>query len=154
MTGDRSPDILLAFDFGFRRIGIASANLRTRTASPLTTLTVSGKLPWAELDRAIDDWRPGQLVVGLPNADLAREVAERAEEFMAALRQRYDLPVAAVDESLTTRTARAELKEARRSGLLQTRVRKGQVDSQAACLIAEQWMRGCEPSGDSHGRTR
>ncbi len=142
MTGDRSPDILLAFDFGFRRIGVASGNLRTRTASPLTTLTVGEELPWTELDRTIDDWRPGQLVVGLPSPELAREVAKRAEEFMAALRQRYDLPVAAVDESLTSRAARSELKEARRSGLLRTRVRKGKVDSHAACLIAEQWMSG------------
>ena len=142
MNGDRSPDVLLAFDFGFRRIGVASGNLQTRTASPLTTLTVSGELPWAELDRAIDDWRPGQLVVGLPSPEFARDVAERAEEFMAALRQRYDLPVAAVDESFTSRAARSELKDARSSGLLRTRVRKGRVDSHAACLIAEQWMSG------------
>ena len=142
MNGDRSPDVLLAFDFGFRRIGVASGNLQTRTASPLTTLTVSGELPWAELDRAIDDWRPGQLVVGLPSPELARDVGERAEEFMAALRQRYDLPVAAVDESFTSRAARSELKDARSSGLLRTRVRKGRVDSHAACLIAEQWMSG------------
>ncbi len=142
MNGDRSPDVLLAFDFGFRRIGVASGNLQTRTASPLTTLTVSGELPWAELDRAIDDWRPGQLVVGLPSPELARDVVERAEEFMAALRQRYDLPVAAVDESFTSRAARSELKDARSSGLLRTRVRKGRVDSHAACLIAEQWMSG------------
>ncbi len=142
MTGERSSDVLLAFDFGFRRIGVASGNLQTRTASPLTTLTVSGELPWAELDRAIDDWRPGQLVVGLPSPELARDVAERAEEFMAALRQRYDLPVAAVDESFTSRAARSELKDARSSGLLRTRVRKGRVDSHAACLIAEQWMSG------------
>ncbi|MEE8543299.1 MAG: Holliday junction resolvase RuvX [Gammaproteobacteria bacterium] len=140
MTGDRSPDVLLAFDFGFRRIGVASGNLQTRTASPLTTLTVSGELPWAELDRAIDDWRPGQLVVGLPSPEFAGEVSERAEEFMVALRQRYDLPVAAVDESFTSRAARSELREARRSGLLRTRGRKGRVDSHAACLIAEQWM--------------
>ncbi len=32
--------LLLAFDFGLRRIGIATANRATRTASPLTTLRV------------------------------------------------------------------------------------------------------------------
>lgn len=142
MSGDQSPDILLAFDFGFRRIGVASGNLQTRTASPLTTLIVSGELPWAELDRAIDEWHPGQLVVGLPSLELAREVAERVQTFIVALRERYDLPVATVDESLTSRAARSELKEARRSGLLRTRVRKETIDSHAACLIAEQWMNG------------
>ncbi len=142
MTRDRSPDVLLAFDFGFRRIGIASGNLHTRTASPITTLIVSGELPWNELDRAIDEWLPGQLVVGLPSPELAREVAERALEFMAALRDRYDLPVAAVDESLTSRAAYSELRDARRTGALRKRVRKERIDSHAACLIAEQWMSG------------
>ena len=140
MTADRSPDVLLAFDFGFRRIGVASGNLHTRTASPLTTLTVRGDLPWDELDRAIDEWHPGQLVVGLPDPKHARDVAARARDFMAALRERYDLPVAAVDESLTSRAAHSELKEARQAGLLRKRVRKGKIDSHAACLIAEQWM--------------
>ncbi|MFL2546270.1 MAG: Holliday junction resolvase RuvX [Candidatus Rariloculaceae bacterium] len=140
MTGDQSSDVLLAFDFGYRRIGIASGNLRTRTASPLTTLTVRGELPWAELDRTIDEWCPHQLVVGLPDSDVENKVAARAEQFMAELRDRYGLPVAPVDESFTSRTAQSELKEARQSGALRTRVRKGQIDSHAACLIAEQWM--------------
>jgi len=140
VSGDQSSDVLLAFDFGFRRIGIASGNLHTRTASPLATLTVRSGIPWAELDRTIDEWRPEQLVVGLPSSDLANEVATRAEEFIAALRERYELPVASVDESFTSRAAYSELKEARQSGVLKTRVRKGQIDSHAACLIAEQWM--------------
>ena len=142
MTGDRSPDVILAFDFGFRRIGIASGNLKTCTASPVTTLTVRGDLPWTELDRTIDEWHPAQLVVGLPSSELAREVAKQAQEFMAALQDRYDLPVAAVDESLTSRAAPSELREARRSGQLRRRMRKERIDSHAACLIAEQWMSG------------
>jgi putative Holliday junction resolvase len=140
VTGNQSSDVLLAFDFGYRRIGIASGNLRTRTASPLRTLTVRGELPWAELDRTIDEWRPQQLVVGLPDSDVENKVAARAEQFMAELRDRYGLPVAPVDESFTSRTAHSELKEARQSGALRSRVRKGQIDSHAACLIAEQWM--------------
>jgi len=140
MTRTRSPDVLLAFDFGFRRIGIASGNLHTRTASPVATLTVRGELPWAELDRMIDDWLPGHLVVGLPDPVLATAVAERAQEFIIALRGRYDLPVESVDESFTSRAASSELKEARHAGRLTTRVQKASIDSYAACLIAEQWM--------------
>jgi putative Holliday junction resolvase len=140
VTGAPSPDVLLAFDFGFRRIGVASGNLRTRTASPVTTLRVGVELPWSEIDRAISDWQPGQLVVGLPDPDAAEPVAARARAFMDALRERYGLPVAAVDESLTSRAAQSELREARRSGLKTKPVRKELIDRGAACLIAEQWM--------------
>lgn len=132
--------LIVAFDFGLRRIGIATANRETRTASPLTTLRVERELPWAELDRVIEDWRPAQLVVGVPEGEGAAAIARRARSFAAALAERYDLPVATVDETLTSVAAQAELAEKRRSGYLRRRVGKGGVDRVAACLIAEQWM--------------
>jgi putative Holliday junction resolvase len=132
--------IVLAFDFGLRRIGVATANRETRTASPLTTLRVDRELPWTEIDRVIDDWQPAQLVVGVPEGEGVEAIARRANAFAAALGERYDLPVATVDETLTSVAAQAELAEKRRSGYLRRRVSKGGVDRVAACLIAEQWM--------------
>jgi putative Holliday junction resolvase len=132
--------IVLAFDFGLRRLGVATANLATRTASPLTTLSVDRDVPWRDLDRVLDDWRPAQLVVGIPEGDGAEAIAKAAARFAAALAERYGLPVATVDETLTSATAEAELAEGRRSGYLRRRVGRGRVDRVAACLIAEQWM--------------
>jgi putative Holliday junction resolvase len=132
--------VLLAFDFGLRRLGIASANQETRTASPLTTLRVDREVPWVVLDRLLDDWRPAQLVVGVPEGDGAAAVARAARAFAAALAERYALPVATVDETLTSKAAEARLAEGRRSGYLRRRVARGAVDRLAACLIAEQWM--------------
>jgi len=132
--------ILLAFDFGLRRLGIATANRETGTASPLTTLRVDGDLPWTDLDRVMDDWRPAQLVVGVPEGDGVANIARRARAFAGALVERYGLPVATVDETLTSVAAHSELAEGRRSGYLRRRVGRGHVDRLAACLIAEQWM--------------
>ena len=137
---DRDRHILVAFDFGLRRIGVATANRETRTASPLTTVRVDRELPWRELDRILDDWRPAQLVVGVPEGDGAASIARRARAFAAALGERYGLPVATVDETLSSAAAESELAEKRRSGYLRRRVGKGAVDRVAACLIAEQWM--------------
>lgn len=139
-TSDR--DILLAFDFGLRRLGIATANLATRTASPLTTLRVDRDVPWTDLDRVIADWRPAQLVVGVPEGDGGERIAARIRVFVAALQERYALPVATVDETLTSVEAEAELKAGRRSGFLRRRLGRGRTDRVAACLIAEQWMNG------------
>jgi len=137
---DRDRHILVAFDFGLRRIGVATANLETRTASPLTTVRVDRDPPWRELDRIINDWRPAQLIVGVPEGDGAASIARRARAFAAALGERYGLPVATVDETLSSAAAESELAEKRRSGYLRRRVGKGGVDRVAACLIAEQWM--------------
>jgi putative Holliday junction resolvase len=148
VTGDRlagagrSSDrhILIAFDFGLRRIGVATANLTTRTASPLTTLRVDRDVPWTDIDRLMDDWRPAQVVVGVPEGEGAAAIARRAQQFAAGLAERYAVTVATVDETLTSVTAQAELAAGRRSGYLRRRVGRGRVDRVAACLIAEQWM--------------
>jgi putative Holliday junction resolvase len=134
------PKVLLAFDFGLRRLGIATANLATRTASPLTTLRVDRDLPWADIDRLVTDWRPAQLVVGVPEGDGAVTIARRARRFAATLAERYALPVATVDETLTSIEAETVLADSRRSGYLRRRVGRDRIDRVAACLIAEQWM--------------
>jgi putative Holliday junction resolvase len=132
--------LLVAFDFGLRRIGIATANRETGTASPLTTLRSDREPPWSEIDRVIDDWRPAQLVVGVPEGEGAETIARRARAFAATLAERYGLPVGTVDETLTSVAAQSDLAEQRRSGYLRRRTGKGSIDRLAACLIAEQWM--------------
>jgi putative Holliday junction resolvase len=132
--------VVLAFDFGLRRLGLATANLATRTASPLTTLRVDREIPWADIDRVIADWQPAQLVVGLPESEGAASVARAIRGFVEQLHERYQLPVATVDETLTSAAAQAEIVGARRSGFLRRRVGRDSTDRVAACLIAEQWM--------------
>jgi len=132
--------VVLAFDFGLRRVGIATANLATRTASPLTTLKLRDAIPWPDIDRVIEEWQPAQLVVGLPEGEGAASIARAVRAFVAQLRERYRLPVATVDETLTSAEAQSELTNARRSGYLRRRVQRDSTDRVAACLIAEQWL--------------
>ena len=140
MTGTPDRNILLAYDFGLRRIGVATGNLLTATAAPLATVSVGSDLPWTQLDALIREWNPGQLVVGLPDPERSGEVSRKAASFADDLEERYDLPVARIDEAFTSRAAQSMLRERRESGIMKGKVRKGHVDSQAACLIAEQWM--------------
>ena len=140
MTGKPDPNILLAYDFGLRRIGVATGNLLTGTATPLTTLSVGSGLPWDRLDGLVEDWNPGRLIVGLPDPSRSGEISTRADAFADALVKRYNLPVGRLDESLTSRAAQSMLREERESGIMTKRVRKEDVDSRAACLIAEQWI--------------
>lgn len=140
LTAAADHNILLAFDFGRRRIGVATGNMLTGTATPLETIDVAAGTPWHRLDHSIEEWRPGRLLVGIPGGDGAAEVAAGARAFVSALKRRYGLPVATTDELLSSRAAESRLREARASGRMKRRVRKGDVDSHAACVIAEQWM--------------
>jgi putative Holliday junction resolvase len=138
---EAQSEVLLAFDFGFRRIGVATANRHTRTASPVKALRSGATPPWNEIDALIEQWQPAALLVGLPGGSEDTEISAAATAFADNLKQRYSLNVTMVDETLTSRAARSELNMARRGGLMKRRVKRTDVDSLAACLIAEQWLR-------------
>lgn len=140
LTPVTDRNILIAFDFGYRRIGVATGNLLTGTATPLGTMESGDGPPWHHLDRSIEEWRPGRLVVGVPGGAGAADVAAAAQDFADALKRRYGLPVATTDERLSSRAAKSLLREARATGRMKRRINKGDVDSHAACVIAQQWM--------------
>lgn len=142
----------LVFDHGGRRIGVALANRSPRLASPLLTLAARDGAPdWPELDKLVREWRPGQLVVGVPYNGARARVAgsgasadsdseSAAERFAVELEARYQLAVTRIDERLTSVEAESRLREQRRSGARTRKVRTGDVDALAACVIAEMWL--------------
>lgn len=143
-TGPDNPASLLALDFGLRRIGVATGSPLTGTASPLTTIAASDGLPdWGALDALIADWRPDLLVVGLPrNTDGSEsDMSRRARGFADELAQRYGIVISLADERYTSAEAETILKQQRQSGARNKRIKKEDVDSMAAMLIADSWMR-------------
>lgn len=135
-----SAGLLLAFDFGLKRIGVASANLVTRSATPLTTLHSSAAPPWPAIDALIAEWRPERILVGDPGAESGEALGRALEDFVAGLTSRYALAVERVDESFSSTAAADALRAGRREGIYNRRLDKARIDSEAACLIAEQWM--------------
>lgn len=139
----RGRELILAFDFGRRRIGIACGDSISRTASPLGAVSAGPAGPhWGGIDAVIRDWRPATLVVGLPyNADGSESAAAAAARgFATQLGSRYALPVDLVDERYSSLEAAERLKRARESGMRRRRVTKTDIDAAAACVILERWL--------------
>ena len=114
-----------------RHIGVALITKSTHVAVPLKTLDANrGKIDHHQVDEIVQDHTPDVLVVGLPmNMDGSPSTeTKRAQRLGQHLGQRYDLPVAYVDERLTTREAvdRSE--------------NPTPDHSQAALVIAEAWL--------------
>jgi putative Holliday junction resolvase len=133
------PDAtVLAFDFGTRRIGVAMANTLTRVAHPLATVDAPPAAQIAAIAALIDEWRPAQLVVGLPvHADgTPHAMTARAKAFARTLETRFALPVALVDERFTTLAAESALAAAGRRG----RAARAARDETAAHIILQQWL--------------
>ncbi len=103
---------VLAFDFGEKRIGVAVGDTAVGIAHPLTTIDAAGKQRrFAAIAALLEEWRPAQLVVGLP-AHLdgtEHEMSRLARKFARELFTRFGLPVELVDERLTSVAAEASL---------------------------------------------
>jgi putative Holliday junction resolvase len=104
-----SPPLLsfLAFDFGSKRVGVATGNTLTRSATPLRTVAVDGELRFAAIAALITEWQPDALVVGVPfHPDGApHDNTARARRFARQLHGRFRLPVHEVDERYSTTEA-------------------------------------------------
>jgi putative Holliday junction resolvase len=140
---------ILAFDFGLKRIGIASGDTLTATAGPRPAATVSTSGPdWPVIEREVRALQPHLLVVGAPyNADGSPgALAAAADGFAAELGRRFGLPVKRVDERFSSLQASERLKAQRASGERKRRIRREDVDSAAAAVILERWLSG-EPEG-------
>lgn len=137
-----APQIILAFDYGTRRIGVASGDTLTRTARPLTTLRCTPEVPWTELDRLVGEYRPAQFVVGVPyNMDGTPTLLTKASRrFAHDIKNRFHLPVALVDERLSSREATDRLRDARAQGLKRRRTTREDIDMVAARIVLERWF--------------
>jgi putative Holliday junction resolvase len=137
-----TPETILAFDFGLRRIGVAVGQQITDSANPLDLVKNGDHGPdWSHIERLVAAWQPARLVVGLPlHADGAKSDIGVAASAFAADLGRFGLPVEAVDERYSSLEAREQLKDERKRGR-RGRIRKETIDSAAATLIAERWLK-------------
>ncbi|MFT3956900.1 MAG: Holliday junction resolvase RuvX [Piscinibacter sp.] len=124
-----APRSFLAFDFGLKRVGVASGNSLTRQATPLRTIAAEGDERFAAIGRLIDEWRPDALIVGVPvHPDGApHDNTRRAQRFARQLHGRFRLPVHEVDERYSTTEAAA-------GGARD-------LDAASAAVILEQFLR-------------
>lgn len=133
---------VLAFDFGQMRIGIAQGNTHIGIAHPLDTVTgKSNQDKFNKIKKLIDEWQPDFLIVGKPcHLDgTPHEITQLAEKFARRLHTIFRLPVALVDERLTSIAAEQRLTESQTFG----KKRKQALDQVAAMEILQSFFNDC-----------
>jgi putative Holliday junction resolvase len=119
---------VLAFDFGLKRIGVAVGEPELGTAHPLAAISAPG---FDAIGKLVAEWRPAQLVIGLPvAANGAHPLARRVERFARQLEGRFHIPVARVDERFSSVEAESRLRGMKRTS----------IDSVAAQLLLQQYF--------------
>ncbi len=139
---ESSLSTVIAFDFGLKRTGVAVGNTLTGSATPECALISKDEKPdWDGISKLIEEWRPSQLVVGLPIELDGTEnpLKKRVDRFCNQLNGRYNLPVDQENEQFTSIEAAERLKQLLQSGR-KKKVTKEEVDKIAASIILESWM--------------
>lgn len=135
--------VVVGFDFGTKRIGVAVGQTVTRSAAALCTILMSRKHePWKTIAEILATWQPAAFVVGWPYPRNGEDnpIRVEIERFAAALARRYRLPVFTVDETLSTADARSQ-----HFGNFDGAIRRparfaDRKDELAARLILQSWL--------------
>lgn len=131
----------MGIDYGDKRVGIALSDPLGITAQGYGTLeNTGGKKLFEQIVTVVKEKQVSQIVVGLPkNMDNSQGFrSEATHAFVERLKTYTDVPVTLWDERLTTVEAHGYLNEMDVRG----KRRKAVVDTVAACLILENYLRG------------
>ncbi|MEI7682713.1 MAG: Holliday junction resolvase RuvX [Candidatus Saccharibacteria bacterium] len=136
MQSSQNPNArIVALDVGKKRIGVASANVIARLASPLTTLDVSDNII-EDIKQLLARETAQALVIGLPR-NLQGEDTDQTRtvrQFAAGLEKQISIPIYWQDEALTSHLSKERLKVSQKT------YQKGQVDALAATYILEDYL--------------
>ena len=133
-----TTNLIMGFDFGTKKIGVAIGQMVTATATPISIIRVENGIPnWGVLEKLINQWKPERFVVGLPlnMDDSSSNMSRRAIWFSSELENRFGIAVSNVDERLSTFEARQIFKDGA------TKNRQEDLDDKVAALILESWLR-------------
>ena len=140
MPDSLPPQLIIAFDFGTQKMGMAVGSSLIESATPLALFPMKDGIPqWDALLKIIKSHQPNLFLVGLPlnMDDSESELSARARKFARRLKHQTNIETWMVDERLTTREARDELDHYQTQG----RAKKIATDSIAAALFIESWYR-------------
>jgi putative Holliday junction resolvase len=128
----------IAFDYGDVRIGVAVCDPDGILATPLETLQSKDPALKKRIAEFIDEYEPVKFYVGQPKL-LSGEDGSSVSKVLAfteMLTSSFDVPVALVDERLSTVSAARQLREVG----ISAKDARSIIDSAAAVAILEQGL--------------
>lgn len=143
MPETATHQMIMAFDFGTQKTGMAVGQALIESANPLPLFPMKDGIPnWDNLLKIVKQYQPDLFIIGLPlnMDDSESELSTRARKFARRLRHQTNIETWMVDERLSTRAARDELSHYHAQG----RGKKVSADSLAATLFIESWYRNPE----------
>ena len=123
-------NIIIAIDFGHKKIGIAVGNMISQTATPIGKFNLDIFIKQELIRQLVNDWNPSKIIIGYPVSATENKIHRLILKFKSHIESLTELVVILTDESFSTEEAKSMVNP-----------KKAPIDALAACIIAEQWMR-------------
>jgi putative Holliday junction resolvase len=138
MRLSNDKNMVMAFDFGLSRIGVAIANSLLKIPHPLDIIVAKTNVEkMNKITQLIDTWQPTHLVVGIPSkTDDKVVLINNINKFVNRLKHIFRLDVTLVIEDFSSMNASLLLKEQQIYGMKQ----KNKLDSLSAMVILENYF--------------
>lgn len=138
---NKQGGIILGFDVGTRRIGVARGDLDVRVSFPLEPIANDNSV-FDIISNLLKDNNPVMIVVGLPRDSMGGETEQSkfSRDFGSSLEGLFGVKVFFQDESLTSVIAESNLRL--RKDFKESMLRDGTLDSESAALILADFLEG------------
>lgn len=123
-----TESVIIGFDFGEKRIGVAIGNTVTQEARAYRIIdSRTNDARWKGVGAVVKEWEPAAFVVGIPRHPdgTPHEMTARCERFARQLEGRFHLPVYRVDERYSSAVVESDADF---------------IDDEAACIILQQYF--------------
>ncbi len=139
MSSGNNITNVLGFDYGKKRIGLATGQTITNSATPCKTIQqIDGNPDWVAIKTEIEQWKPQALILGMPfhTDGSENKMTATCRQFGYELKKRFKLPVIEINEALSSQQAEEILKE----NIKINQQNKHEIDRMAAAIIVQRWL--------------
>ena len=129
-------ELIVAFDVGLKRTGVAAGQRFNKSANPAGQITVvRGRHDWPAVDNIVEQWDPDLILIGDPQSN-DPHLNKAINRLKSHIQRYHKIKIIDVNERLTSSSANLELAPHHL-----TRTRKTELRDQiAACLILESYF--------------
>ncbi len=128
--------VLIGIDYGNKKLGFATGQNITKTATPLVIIKNNEQL-WQEIELIFKAWKPEKIIIGKPELQdgTKHPLEKNIENFIKKLSNIYLIPIFRENEAYTSEQAKERSRESNKKPNPNK-----EIDDYAAAIILERWM--------------
>uniref|UniRef100_A0A451DFT9 Putative pre-16S rRNA nuclease n=1 Tax=Buchnera aphidicola (Cinara pseudotsugae) TaxID=2518978 RepID=A0A451DFT9_9GAMM len=102
--------IVICFDYGIKTIGVAVAETRIKSSTPIKSIINKKKTLWIKINDIIQYWKPKNIVIGYPYY-IKKNINKKIKKFSYICKKKFNKSVFLYNENYSSKEAQSFLKK-------------------------------------------